>query len=362
METLQQEKSKRIKTPLGKPGEYRRPMPLPFGSIENIDGYDFWEYRLEDLEAACPQFKTLLAKQRDLHLQRLTEMHDEVLALLEKPFREDKLTLELIQGLQDHVMSTWKISEIEDYYRFSVALRFSDDNPFLFPLVDTLFADFSAMAALVGGALLYSGIVHEQKPNEHQVMGGKIDAYRSIFGDMTYKDALALLPDEKSELFQKIVCQIFGERLQGMLAEFSKGQERIHDAVQATKRAVEKTNDVAEKVLHVAQGNSNKSDILVGRTGDNEVSARELSKILCAELSKVGNHKGITARTVQNWDMYLKSGGGKGTHPPEGYTLDTRRTWEAARAFAITYAHRENACLKKHVAYNDIHHFRNNTD
>lgn len=117
-----------------------------------------------------------------------------------------------------------------------------------------------------------------------------------------------------------------------------------------------------EELLYLLHGNRNRLDILVGRTGDNEVSAKELAKILCAELSKVGNQNGKTERTVQNWDMYIKSGGKKGTHPPEGYTLDTRRTWEAAKTFATIYAYRESARLKKRVAFNDMLHSRNNTD
>lgn len=216
-------------------------MPIRFGKVETFEGNDFHMFELRELEEFSPQFKSLLRKHNEYLEQRLSKMYDEVFARLEIPYRKDELTIDAIQDFKEHVMSTWKIWEIEEFYRFSVAHRFSENNEFTFLLVDELFADFSTMAALIGGALLYAGIVvPDGNPDVPKIWGGKIDAYRNIFGDMTYKEAIARLPAEKSELLLRMTNQILGQNLKGVL-------DNILDVVQTTKTVAEETKTAAER-------------------------------------------------------------------------------------------------------------------
>ena len=235
------QKHHHIRIPLGKPEEYQ-PMPMPFGAIENIDGYDYWTYDIGEMEALVPTLKDFKEKYR----QRLTEMNNEVFTFLEKPFREDKLTLGSIQRFKSHILDTWKIREIEDYYRFSVATRFSAnaDDQFRYPLVDSLFADFAKMAALLGGALLYSGIVGKSKADGYRVWGGKIDDYDSLFLDKTYKEALSLLPGKESAILDGLINQKADESISQIvnaLESIRNGQTEMKEMLEVTKKVAEST-------------------------------------------------------------------------------------------------------------------------
>lgn len=216
-----------IKVPLGKSSENTF-KHMPFGTIESIDGYDFWVYEREAIEAMFPQARTWREKKK----QRLAEMNNEVILLLEKPYRKGELTEEAIRSFKDHILSTWKIREIEDYYRFSVASRYSanGDNRFMFMLVDALFADFVKMAALVGGAVLHLGIVEECKTGENRVWGGHIDAYNSYFSDKTYNEVLKFLPkDESIMLSRQIKLTVGGGDVMSLLEDIRASQIGIRD-------------------------------------------------------------------------------------------------------------------------------------
>ena len=209
-----------IKVPLGKSSENTF-KHMPFGTIESIDGYDFWVYEREAIEAMFPQARTWREKKK----QRLAEMNNEVILLLEKPYRKGELTEEAIRSFKDHILSTWKIREIEDYYRFSVASRYSanGNNRFMFMLVDALFADFVKMAALVGGAVLHLGIVEECKSGECSVLGSFIDKYNSYFLDKTYNEALGLLPKDESAMLRRQIALIVEETVGQAVAPILKG-------------------------------------------------------------------------------------------------------------------------------------------
>ena len=130
------------------------------------------------------------------------------------------------------------------------------------------------------------------------------------------------------------------------------------DAAGGERAADEKAEARHRETLAAIAANGAKLDVLVGRAGDKEVSAAQMAEIISDELSKIGNDKGITQRTIQNWDAFINHGGSMGTQPPEGYTLCTRRTWMEARAFAIAYARSEASRLKKRVAFNDLKHYK----
>ena len=139
------------------------------------------------------------------------------------------------------------------------------------------------------------------------------------------------------------------------LSRLEAGQGETHRLLQT---ADEKAEARHRETLAAIAANGAKLDVLVGRAGDKEVSAAQMAEIISDELSKIGNDKGITQRTIQNWDAFINHGGSMGTQPPEGYTLCTRRTWMEARAFAIAYARSEASRLKKRVAFNDLKHYK----
>ena len=145
-----------------------------------------------------------------------------------------------------------------------------------------------------------------------------------------------------------------------MMERILKGIEKL-DVGMAKQRAqgdrleaqIEANGATLAGIDATTRATDGKVDALVGRGADNAVKPPHMAQLITAALKKVGNHKGVTGRTVENWVAYLKTGGEKGTRPPAGFTLNTLRTLEAAADFAAKYADAEARRLRVDIAFNE---------
>lgn len=125
------------------------------------------------------------------------------------------------------------------------------------------------------------------------------------------------------------------------------------DAVAANDATLQDVKAQGDRIEATATAIDNKVDALIGRGADNEVTPSRMAQLITEALKRVGNYKGITGRTVQNWVAHLKTGGERGTRPPEGFNLNTLRTLKGATDFARDYATADAGRLKVHMAFNE---------
>ena len=71
-------------------------------------------------------------------------------------------------------------------------------------------------------------------------------------------------------------------------------------------------------------------------------------------LAAKGLESGTGVRLIQLWEQYLKSGGAKGTQPPDGYTLATRQTLASASAWVEYHVAHKKSRLKTGETFNEV--------
>lgn len=84
--------------------------------------------------------------------------------------------------------------------------------------------------------------------------------------------------------------------------------------------------------------------------GEYAVSAQMLSEMMERRNCK------RSARTIQLWEEYLKTGGEKGTKPPTTYNLDVRLTAASANAWVEPFANEETARLRTRCSFERVQH------
>ena len=126
-------------------------------------------------------------------------------------------------------------------------------------------------------------------------------------------------------------------RLEGKVDSMAAKLDAIAADVKRGANAAEGARTAAESTGRIVLNH------MTPRPGDYEVKQLQLSIIL------EGLNANVTVRTIQRWETYLK-GGKRGTKPPEGYTLETRRTLAGATTWAETYATKEKAKLNTKVS------------
>lgn len=127
-------------------------------------------------------------------------------------------------------------------------------------------------------------------------------------------------------------------RLEGKVDSMAAKLDAIAADVKRGANAAEGARTAAESTGRIVRNH------MTPRPGDYEVKQNQLSTIL------EGMNAKATVRTIQRWETYLKEGGEQGTKPPEGYTLETRRTLAGATTWAETYATKERAKLNTKVS------------
>ena len=83
---------------------------------------------------------------------------------------------------------------------------------------------------------------------------------------------------------------------------------------------------------------------IIPRTSNYAVTQKALSQLLEKFNAKV------TERQIKRWEQFIKTNGRKGTKPPDGYTLETRKTLAGATAWAKNYADLEKGRLNTKVS------------
>ena len=133
----------------------------------------------------------------------------------------------------------------------------------------------------------------------------------------------------------------------------------------AAKTAAEGAKESAEGAEQVAKESKSLVEIVVAgidkavnliraclapRSVDCEVTIEQLSAMLAAK----GLESGTGVRLIQLWEQYLKSGGAKGTQPPDGYTLATRQTLASATAWVEYHVAHKKSRLKTGETFNEV--------
>jgi hypothetical protein len=120
----------------------------------------------------------------------------------------------------------------------------------------------------------------------------------------------------------------------------------------AAKTAAEGAKESAEGAKQVAKESKSLLDQIIGffkahiipRTSNYAVTQKALSLLLEKFNAKV------TERQIKRWEQFIKTNGRKGTKPPDGYTLETRKTLAGATAWAQRYAALESGILNTKIS------------
>ncbi len=137
-----------------------------------------------------------------------------------------------------------------------------------------------------------------------------------------------------------------------MLREAAQADARIEDKLDSMAAKLDAIGADAKRSADAAEKAAENSETtgrivlnhMTPRPGDYEIKQKQLSEIL------EGLNAKVTVKTIQRWETYLKTSGKRGTKPPEGYTLETRRTLAGATSWAQTYAEREKSKLNTKVS------------
>lgn len=210
----------------------------------------------------------------------------------------------------------------------------------------------------------------------------KADAYWNGKGDLSWKEIKETICDKSKEFAREcfinvepldalaaIVARLDAAQLEAaariidearsakqeppMIAQTLAAAEAARDAATANGATLAEVKAQGDRIDATTRATDGKVDALIGRGADNAVKPPRMAQLITAALKKVGNHKGVTRRTVENWVRRLKEGAPHGTQPPEGFTLNTLRTLEAAAEFAAKYADAEARRLRVGIAFNE---------
>ena len=175
----------------------------------------------------------------------------------------------------------------------------------------------------------------------------------------TIREALANLRGWKSATGEDV--REVREDVQGTRDEV----QGLKPEVEAAKTAAEGAKESAEGAEQVAKESKSLVEIVVAgidkavnliraclapRSVDCEVTIEQLSAMLAAKGLKIG----AGVRLIQLWEQYLKSGGAKGTQPPDGYTLATRQTLASASAWVEYHVAHKKSRLKTGETFNEV--------